>query len=290
MKYSRINPIIVLLLLLECTIYSAAKAQSLVSLADSRSYYNTDDDLYVRVREDGTVFIGNIDPASDMDATNAEFKRVAGLGDRNLVSFESSKFPGKYLRHKNGKIILQSRPWFSPAFDSSATFKPIPYGIRGNNYAYESLRKKNFFIQMSGDELIIDRADPNYDIYVDDSYILVEKPGPVNLNAFHWGSASASYRQYDQGIYRVVEYDFQCTGLIPWWGGPAPRVTGEWQLSYPGSLGSRTRRIRSTAVGTKAYGFFPWIKFYVVKETLLHPSSMQGYVAKIERGSFICLW
>ncbi len=48
--------------------------------------------------------------SSHLDEQDATFSLVLGLADKKLVSFESSNFPGFYLRHQNGRIYLQHLP------------------------------------------------------------------------------------------------------------------------------------------------------------------------------------
>ena len=58
----------------------------------------------------------NITPAED-----SQWKMVAGLADANGVSFESVNFPGRYLRHRNGEIWLDTNDG-SQLFKDDATF------------------------------------------------------------------------------------------------------------------------------------------------------------------------
>jgi hypothetical protein len=111
---------------------------------------------YVRVRSDGSVYIAPIDGMTETDATDAEFKKVNGLSDNACFSFESTKYPGRFLHHANGEIRLDSRPWnrWFFSFNDSATFcLRIPKG--GASEGYESFDMKDHFFRAEGSALVL---------------------------------------------------------------------------------------------------------------------------------------
>src|SRR5215208_6210907 len=59
------------------------------------------------VRTNGTeVYLAPIDGMNEWDVEDTHFRKVAGLSDSNCVSFESLKFPGRFLRHQNDRLTL----------------------------------------------------------------------------------------------------------------------------------------------------------------------------------------
>jgi hypothetical protein len=243
---------------------------------------------YVRVRSDGSVFIGVIDGKTDTDSTNAEFKKVPGLSDSNCVSFESSMFPGRFLRNRGNDIVLDSRPWgWSPDFDERATFRAVD---RGGQFAYESVRRPGSYVQRNGTALRLRSVSYPVGDLGDENFNFFEVEGPVTLNVYHGGSVSASPLVENDGDYVVVTYIGDCTGLTPWFGTP-PRKTLEWRVQYrnEGMVLGLDRLVKSTATASTLVGFRPWIKFYVTKESVGN-TRMQGDVSKIITGVIPCIW
>ncbi len=63
----------------------------------------------------------SVDPVLTLlDSANARFKKVPGLADGKGVSFESTNEPGRYLVHRNGRLILTQCP--EPTDKRDATF------------------------------------------------------------------------------------------------------------------------------------------------------------------------
>ncbi|MCU0757559.1 MAG: AbfB domain-containing protein [Xanthomonadales bacterium] len=76
-------------------------------------------DRYVRHRS----LQGYLEPVgSDLDRKDSSFRRVAGLADRNQVSFEAANYPGWFLVAEGDKAMLRQRPAGNPDFDRGATF------------------------------------------------------------------------------------------------------------------------------------------------------------------------
>ncbi|MFF1819870.1 AbfB domain-containing protein [Kribbella sp. NPDC058245] len=85
--------------------------------------------------------IGRIDtpgePAGSPPA-DFDFRVVAGLADRDGVSFESVNYPGHYLRHQNSVLQLSLSDG-TPLLRADATFHPVPgangaVSYRSHNY------------------------------------------------------------------------------------------------------------------------------------------------------------
>lgn len=62
--------------------------------------------LYLTAKEDGSVVLAQDTNASEECAMTQTFRSLTGLADEEGVSFESVKFPGKYLTLKDGVLTL----------------------------------------------------------------------------------------------------------------------------------------------------------------------------------------
>ncbi|MEV4703050.1 AbfB domain-containing protein [Actinoplanes sp. NPDC049316] len=95
----------------------------------------------VRVRHRN--FVGRADPitaaGSATDKLDATFTVRAGLAGRGCVSLESVNYPGRFLRHRDFVIRLDTRQ-DTPLYAADATFCAVPRGggrtisLRGWNY------------------------------------------------------------------------------------------------------------------------------------------------------------
>ena len=267
---------------------------SKMALVADEGYGTLDPYRYVRVSPDGSIYIAPIDGMTENDATNAEFRKVNGLSRSDCISFESTKYPGKFLRHTNYQIRLQARPWLPAAwFDDSATFcLTVPQG--GAAYGYQSFNVHDYYIRAEGSALALRHLGYESQYPADyDAAIFHEEPGPVTLKLYTGGSLSWAAWIMRDGDYQVLQYGGACTGLQPWWG-PPPTSTMSWWLRY---YGDRTawppypwRRVDSTATGSYLYGFYPVVRLYMPFVDGMTTTTDQGWVAKIETGSAPCVW
>jgi hypothetical protein len=271
--------------------YAQVPYGSKMTLVAHEGYYTPDPNRYVRVLSDGSVYVAPIDGMTETDATNAEFKKVHGLSDGNCVLFESTKYPGRFLRHTDYQIKLQARPWFSSWFDNSATFclkQPVGGGA---SKGYESFNKKDYYIRRDGSALVLRHVGYESQYPADyDAIDFIEVGGPVTLNLYLNAWPIPEPWIVNEGEYRVVKVSGSCTGLASWWGTPpTKKVYLSLSHSSPWEL---PRHIESSATGTPYAGFYPWIKVYIPFEKLdgIPSTSQSGWVAKIKTGSTVCAW
>jgi hypothetical protein len=69
--------------------------------------------------------------SSALDRADATFVLRPGLADPRCLSLESVNFPGRFVRHHDFVLVLQSRE-SSPAFSTDATFCPRAAGTGGD--------------------------------------------------------------------------------------------------------------------------------------------------------------
>jgi lysophospholipase L1-like esterase len=89
---------------------------------------------------------------------HATFKEIQGLGDHNLVSFESLAYPNSFLRQFNFRIFLGQGD--SQSFQDSATFRLVPAEYRPPPQVVMALPDNDTFTQQldSPIMLIFDQA------------------------------------------------------------------------------------------------------------------------------------
>jgi Alpha-L-arabinofuranosidase B (ABFB) domain len=80
---------------------------------------------HVVAHDDLNVSLDTRDIMTDLDSTIAIFRKRSGLADSFCVSFESVRWPGRYLRRWGETGVRVSGPIFlDPGFQSDATFRP----------------------------------------------------------------------------------------------------------------------------------------------------------------------
>lgn len=116
-------------------------------------------------------FLGELTRIPDQrSAQDASFKIVRGLADSRLISFESTNFPGYFLRHQGFRIKLH-KPDGSDLFRKDATFK-IVQGLANNqwvsfeslNYPGRFIRHKSFHLYLEGGNTDLFRKDVTFKI------------------------------------------------------------------------------------------------------------------------------
>lgn len=104
--------------------------------------------------KDGRALLSPIDKSSvTFDVKDATWNVRAGLADTSGVSFESTNFPGGYLRHRNGALYQEQNDG-SEQFAQDATFTVEP-GKNGQGISLAALNFPSRFIRHFGGELFI---------------------------------------------------------------------------------------------------------------------------------------
>lgn len=216
-------------------------------------------------------YFGRIHRMSELDLSDARFRRVRGLSDASCLSFESVAHPGRYLRHWDNLIRVSARGVFDLAFDGDATF------CLGANNRYESANKRGYYLRHVGTALTLSRIDrPSWEDETASADSLIFAQPPVS---FRFVNAGATYR--DGELDEVLRVWGECTGLALI--GVPRTTTVAWrvdELTFP--PGTSHRVVRRSAVGTPLAGFYPWIKFYSRRGEPLSP------IYKIETGVTVC--
>ena len=104
--------------------------------------------------------IGEIsDISSVLDRADATFIQKPGLASASCASFESSNFPGLFLRHSFGQIVLNIND-SSDLFRNDATFCFKPgLANSSNSLSFESYNFPTYYIRHKYGKLYIDRFD-----------------------------------------------------------------------------------------------------------------------------------
>ena len=84
------------------------------------------------------------------------FVMVSGLAGRG-VSFESTNYPGQYLRHQGGRLKLGASD-SSELFKSDASFEQVA-GLAGRETSFRSVNYPDRFIRHCSSKLYIDKND-----------------------------------------------------------------------------------------------------------------------------------
>jgi len=103
--------------------------------------YNSD--RFVRHWEYRAKLEGNVAPLAD-----SQFKVVTGLAGSGTVSFESTNFPGYYLRHRNNELWVE-RSDGSALFRNDASFSQRAGLAASSAVSYESLNFPGRYVRHS---------------------------------------------------------------------------------------------------------------------------------------------
>ncbi|MDZ8261433.1 AbfB domain-containing protein [Nostoc sp. ChiQUE01b] len=93
--------------------------------------------------------------SSSLDRADASFRVRSGLASSNCVSFESSNFPGYYLRHQYFQIRLD-RNNNTALFKADATFCIKPGLASLTNVSFRSYNVPTYYIRHRNFKLYID--------------------------------------------------------------------------------------------------------------------------------------
>ena len=156
------------------------------------------------------VFMAPIDGMTEFDVIDTHFRRVNGLSDSTDVSFESVKYPGRFLRHANNSIRLEAPGWFDYSFNDDATFWR-------QGYRYEAFSRPGSYLRVSGSSLVLSP----YGVWGDYSWIydtVFYEENPATLG-FHLPNG---FSGTIEGEYLVTMVYGACTGLTFW--GQQPKI------------------------------------------------------------------
>ncbi|MDD5629656.1 MAG: AbfB domain-containing protein [Elusimicrobia bacterium] len=87
----------------------------------------------------------------------AAFKKVPGLADASLVSFESVAHPGYFLRHQSFRLKLH-QDGGDRLFKEDATFRVVPGLAGASAFSLESFNYPGYFIRHRGGHLYVEKG------------------------------------------------------------------------------------------------------------------------------------
>jgi hypothetical protein len=228
--------------------------------------------LRLVVQADSSVSVAAVNGMIDYDSSIYNFHKRAGLGDSSGVSFESSTWPGRYLRRSFHGVRVSGGGWFDFGFNDDATFYP------DGNQRYESKSLPGSYLRVSGSQIIMSRLDGVND--PDSLYeTIIFERDPWTLSLLVWGPASWTV----QGDDAVFAADGSCTGLTPWFGLPnTTQVTFVFYYGSPPPWGA-PRVVQVSVSSTYLYGLYPIIRCYA-----RWPGD--NFIYKIVPASQVCAW
>jgi hypothetical protein len=120
-------------------------------------------DRYVRHNNFDVRIDPNVSPLAD-----SQWRVVPGLADSSAVSFESSNFPGWYLRHSNYDFVLAKYDG-SSTFRGDATFRRVAgladssaASFQSYNFPDRYLRHSNYLLRLDQITTATGRADATF--------------------------------------------------------------------------------------------------------------------------------
>jgi hypothetical protein len=212
------------------------------------------------------LYFGAIDGVKENDARDMTFKKVVGRRDRNCVSFESFKYPGRFIRHSGTQVLLSSGGWFDINFDADSTFC-----VKSNRY--EAHNAAGYFLRKIGDSLILSRLSDDSNAWW--QTIFFEREFAT------LGLAPFSYFTNVEGDDHVLVARGACTGLTGFWQPPRVTCTLPWQITDKIFNPTKIRIVYACAASTSWLGFSPWFKMR---------TRGPSYVYRIETGQDVCYW
>ena len=161
-------PLCALLAFLLLSVGSQARAQTVTMIGPTTKVNGqlvklqsfSSQDSYLR----HYFFLGNLNKiATQQEVSDSTFKINAGKAGPGTVSFESTNFPGMYLRHFLFRLTLMLQTP-DPLFRSDASFKVVA-GLADKTWvSLESVNFPGFYLHLRGSEFWLDAkgTDPQY--------------------------------------------------------------------------------------------------------------------------------
>lgn len=217
-----------------------------------------------------TVYFEQIDYMTVLDTTDSHFTKVRGLSNPDCVSFESVKYPGRFIRHRGPDTRVElGGGLFDFWLAADATFRPRrsagapPWW---NVLEFESVNNPGYFLRKTGDHLRLSRWDSSQPYEI----------GFVEMRPRSLGTP----RTWGGWIVRpdgtaYIERWGECTGLTPLFGQPTVKI-----LVVVLSTG---RVVTSAAASWYSMGFYPLMRLNGIQQYI-------GDVYSIDRWVMPCVW
>jgi Alpha-L-arabinofuranosidase B (ABFB) domain len=217
----------------------------------------------VRSRDDGSLYLGTVDGMTEFDASDANFRKRAGRSNANCSSFESVKWPRRFLRRHGTQIALVGGGFIDPSFDADATF------CRNSQQRYESASLPGYFLRRSGSQLVLSRVDALNDYSsLTDTIFFERDPETLRLRPDGGFQVDAEGNQYSTAY-------GPCTGTTPFLGQARTTFVQTVLLHDQGT----PRVVVGAAISTPFWGTYPWIRA---------TNRPDRFIFKLERGVNLC--
>ena len=116
-------------------------------------------------------------------AADATFRRVPGLADSSLVSFEAVNHPGYYLHNQDFELKLQEYNGSDAAFALDATFRIVPGLADSSLTSLEPINFPGYYLRHQAFKLKLHPYE-DADLYREDAtFAIAEMPGLAELDA-----------------------------------------------------------------------------------------------------------
>lgn len=112
-------------------------------------------DHYIRHRDgmgELALFESTLNPADFC------FIKSKGLDGSDSVSFEAKNFPGKYLRHKGFRVVLEANDG-SELFKKDASFRVVPGLADPSGVSFESVNNPGFYLRHKNYRLFLESGE-----------------------------------------------------------------------------------------------------------------------------------
>ena len=108
--------------------------------------------------------------SSRTDRLDATFRIAPGLADPSCYSFEANNYPGRYLRHNYGAIVLgqRSTDLYPGIFDPSATWCAVT-GLSGADVSFQSKNLPGHYLRHKDGTLLLTDASVNPGTFAKDA-------------------------------------------------------------------------------------------------------------------------
>merc|ERR1711959_639799 len=142
-------------------------------------------------------FLGFLQPHEE-DNEDFQFVMIAGLADRQKVSFESVNFPGYFIRHQEFRVKLQENDG-SELFSADATFEMVqPNAECDRGQGFFSFRSVNFpdrYLRHKNYELWLDERDDS-ELFNDDTTFSLFAPA-CRLKSMNYPDHCLRHRNFE---------------------------------------------------------------------------------------------
>lgn len=210
-----------------------------------------------------------VDGMTELDVRDARFKKVQGLSNADCASFESVRFPGRFIRHLGNRLVLHQGGIFAGTeFNADATF------CRRDVLRYEAVNKPGYYMRDNGAFVLARIDDWTDQNAVLDTFFHEIEPATLGMNVV--GSFEVDGQDH------VRKASGACTGFGPPLTDPPDLSTLQCTgMLLVNSRTGETRQEGECAIGLPFAAFYPWMTTHERPDRPVY---------WIEKGRRICLF